>query len=334
MLNGHRMEVMRHLEGFVQEKIPGLLKTEETYWQPTDFLPELSTEQGFEEVRELQQYARELPYDLLVVLIGDMITEEALPSYSAWIASVDGFAATGEATTSWGEWARKWTAEENRHGDALNRYLYLTGRVNMREVEVTVQNLISDGGDVATGADPYKAFTYTSFQEIATNVSHRNVAQQAREAGDERLGRLCSFVAGDERRHARAYKLFYEKCLEVDTSEAIIAFYDMMRSKITMPAMYMRERGKKIGETFAKFADIAEARGIYTRWDYAEILESLLKTWKIADQTGLTPEAEKAQEYLCSLPGRYKKLAQRRPFVPSEENHGFLWLDEPLPGEA
>jgi hypothetical protein len=36
--------------------------------------------------------------------------------------------------------------EENRQiGDLLNKYLYLSGRVNMREVEMTTQHLISDG---------------------------------------------------------------------------------------------------------------------------------------------------------------------------------------------
>jgi acyl-[acyl-carrier-protein] desaturase len=25
----------------------------------------------------------------------------------------------------------QWTSEENRHGDLLNKYLYLSGRVNM-----------------------------------------------------------------------------------------------------------------------------------------------------------------------------------------------------------
>jgi hypothetical protein len=28
---------------------------------------------------------------------------------------------------------RQWTGEENRHGDLLNKYLYLSGRVNMRK---------------------------------------------------------------------------------------------------------------------------------------------------------------------------------------------------------
>jgi hypothetical protein len=46
--------------------------------------------------------------------------------------------------------------EENRHGDLLNKYLYLSGRVNMREVEMTTQHLINDGFDIGTGRDPYK----------------------------------------------------------------------------------------------------------------------------------------------------------------------------------
>ena len=32
----------------------------------------------------------------------------------------------------WGIWTRAWTAEENRHGDLMNKYAYLSGRVDMR----------------------------------------------------------------------------------------------------------------------------------------------------------------------------------------------------------
>ena len=34
--------------------------------------------------------------------------------------------------TPWARWTRGWTAEENRHGDLMNKYCYLSGRVNMR----------------------------------------------------------------------------------------------------------------------------------------------------------------------------------------------------------
>lgn len=328
-MSSTRTEVMQHLEGFAADAIPDLLYKEEEYWQPADFLPDFATEEGIDDVRALQERAAGLSDDILVVLIGDMITEEALPTYSSWISQVDGFDKSGQPRNAWGDWLRRWTGEENRHGDVLNKYLYLTGRVNMREIEVTIQNLLSDGGDVGTACDPYRAFAYTSFQELATNVSHRGVARLAREVGDEYLGRICSFVAGDETRHARAYKLFFAKCLEVDRSEAVIAFYDMMKSKITMPAMYMRERGKKIGETFKKFSEVAERIEVYTPFDYINIIDNLNEYWKIPTLTNLTPEAAKAQEYLCTLSDRYRKIADRMADrkKPSEDVQRFAWLD-------
>lgn len=335
-MNASRVEVLKSIEGFVGDAIPQLTMGESDYWQPSDFLPDLATPEGIEEIRAIQEHARALGDDLLVVLIGDMITEEALPSYSMWIQQIDGVDRNGEPRNSWGDWLRKWTAEENRHGDVLNRYLYLSGRVNMKEVEVTIQNLLRDGADIGVGVDPYKTFTYTSFQEIATQISHNNVAVQARKAGDAVLAKICGYIAGDERRHAKAYKLFFQKCLEVDTSEALLAFHDMMRTKITMPAMYMRERGKALGETFRNFANVAERSGIYTPADYSDILDSLLEEWKIAHLKGLTDKAEAAQQYLCSLPERYRKVAERFAGRPAlDADYAFSWLEltraEPRP---
>ena len=44
------------------------------------------------------------------------------------------------------------------------------GRMNMRAVEVTVQNLVGSGMNPKTENDPYLGFVYTSFQERATKV--------------------------------------------------------------------------------------------------------------------------------------------------------------------
>ena len=57
-----------------------------------------------------------------------------------------------------------WIAEENRHGDLLNKFLWLTGRVDLRSVEKTIQRLISSGMNPQTENNPYLAFTFTSFQ--------------------------------------------------------------------------------------------------------------------------------------------------------------------------
>ncbi len=48
---------------------------------------------------------------------------------------------TGAAPTPWGRWTRQWTAEENRHGDLMNKYCYLSGRVNMRVSDARVAPL-------------------------------------------------------------------------------------------------------------------------------------------------------------------------------------------------
>jgi acyl-[acyl-carrier-protein] desaturase len=325
-MNYQRQEVMRHLEPFIAEQIPLLTRDPNTCWQPTDFMPDLSTEEGFSEVRGLQAEAAELSDEVLTVLVGDMITEEALPTYSSWIATLEGVEGPSEPRTAWGDWNRRWTAEENRHGDLLNRYLYLSGRVNMREVEVTVQHLIADGGDVKAGTDPYRTFVYTSFQEIATRVSHMNVAQWARKAGAERLYGLCSRIAGDEHRHARAYKLFISKIMEVDPNEALLAFQDMMKKKITMPAMYMRERGGEQGSSFAKFEAVAQRTGIYTARDYVDILQNLVEDWKVADLSGLSSAGEKAQEYLCGLPERYRKIVERYSQKIDDSPYTFSWI--------
>ena len=62
--------------------------------------------------------------------------------------------------------------------------------------------------------------------------------------------------------------------------------------------------------------------------DYADIMMHLIKLWKIEGVTGLSPEAEAAQEWLCKQPPRIKKLAERdmsRQKKPSL-NTPFSWV--------
>jgi acyl-[acyl-carrier-protein] desaturase len=317
-----RGEVLEQLEGYLKDNIYEFLKPVENSWQPADFLPDSRRDTFFDEIKELREKAGALPYDLLAVLIGDTITEEALPNYEAWFHEIDNM--NRDDNNGWAKWIRGWTAEENRHGDLLNRYLYLCGRVNMREFEISTQHLINDGFDLGMAHDPYKSFVYTSYQEMATNVSHRRVGQLARQAGDDQLSKICGMIAGDENRHAKAYKTFVSKIFELDPSEMMIAFGHMMRNKIVMPAHYMREMGVDMGKTFGHFTDAAQRLGVYTSNDYTEILDTLIDEWEIAKRTGLTAAAEKERDYLMALPNRLRRVSDRMP-VPKLE-YQFKWI--------
>lgn len=304
-----RKEVMSQLSPYVESFKDKFLTPVEKIWQPSDFLPEPSSENFKYDLEEIQTFAREMDYDLFVTLIGDFITEEALPSYESWIMGIEGI--DQEEKNGWSSWVRAWTAEENRHGDLLNKYLYLCGRVNMREVEITTQYLINDGFDLGTSMDPYRNFVYTSFQETATNISHRRVGTLAKQTGNTKLAKMCGVIAADEARHAKAYKHFVTEIFKLDPSGMMLAFEDMMRKKIVMPAHLMRESGQKAGELWAHFSDAAQRCMVYTGQDYINILKELLEDWKVEHIDGLSEAAQKAQEYLMKLPSRLQKLTDR-----------------------
>ncbi|MBC7494237.1 MAG: acyl-ACP desaturase [Flavobacterium sp.] len=325
-LNNIRLEVMQFLEKKVDTFVDQFLIPVEKIWQPSDLLPNSESESFFDEVKELREIAKDLPYDFWVTLVGDTITEEALPTYESWLMEVEGIDNVNR--NGWSRWIRQWTGEENRHGDALNKYLYLSGRVNMREIEMTTQHLISDGFDIGTGTDPYKNFVYTSFQELATYVSHNRVAQMAKKFGDNKLSKMCKMIAGDEMRHHHAYSEFVNQIFKVDPSEMMLAFQYMMKQKITMPAHFLRESGQKISSAFEEFSNSAQKAGVYTASDYVEILQKLVDKWQIDKMVNLTDEAEKARDYLMKLPGRMAKISER--LILPVETAVFKWVQPAL----
>ena len=160
-----KVEVMNHLDKEVLDSIPVFLKPIEEIWQPADLLPESDNEEFFDQIKEIQYKASNLSYSLLAVLIGDTITEEVLPTYETWLSMIR--PVNEDRQSGWNQWTRAWTAEENRHGDVLNRYLYLCGRVNMREMEISTQHLLAVGfGWAITGACPGPLFA-----QIGTGAS-------------------------------------------------------------------------------------------------------------------------------------------------------------------
>lgn len=322
-LHNVRLEVMQVLEKKIDMFVDKFLVPVEKTWQPTDLLPNSQQETFIDEVTELRELAKELPYDFWVVLVGDTITEEALPTYESWLMDVEGI--DQHENNGWSKWIRHWTGEENRHGDTLSKYLYLSGRVDMKEVERTTQHLLNDGIDIGTQRDPYKNFVYTSFQELATNISHNRVAKLAKEYSNKTLSRMCMMIAGDEMRHYTAYSEFIKEIFALDPSEMMLAFSYMMKHKIVMPAHFLRETGQKMGVAFEEFSNTAQRLGVYTAQDYVDILKRLLKRWNIDSVTGLTDEAERARDFVMNLPARLERIGQR--MVIPEDSYKFTWVN-------
>ena len=150
---------------------------------------------------------------------------------------------------------------------------------------------------------------YTSFQERATAISHGNTAKLAKQYGDTKLASICGTIASDEKRHEYAYSKIADKLFKLDPNDMVLAFADMMRRKISMPAHFMYDGCDD--NLFQHFSNVASRIGVYTATDYRKILEHLVAFWKVEKLTGLSSDGREAQEYVCGLAQRIKRLEER-----------------------
>lgn len=179
--------------------------------------------------------------------------------------------------------------------------------------------------DPRTENSPYLGFIYTSFQERATFISHGNTARHAKDYGDLKLAQICGTIASDEKRHETAYTKIVEKLFEIDPDGTVLALADMMRKKISMPAHLMYD-GRE-DNLFEHFSSVAQRLGVYTAKDYADILEFLVGRWKVEEITGLSSEGRKAQDYVCGLPQRIRRLEERSQSRAKEARYvPFSWI--------
>ncbi len=295
---------MASLQGFVDENL-SLLAPIDLAWQPTDFLPDLEAEDWSEQIARFRDAAQPLSDELLVVLVGGMVTEEALPNYTVSLEQI-ARNPLGTNDDPWARWLRGWTAEENRHGDLLNAYLRLTGRVDMRSVERTIHHLIARGFNSYYGGDECAGLIYTAFQERATRITHGNVGKLAAKGGDEALARICRKIAGDEARHETFYTRVVGRVMKDDPETGVLAFRSMLKGLIDMPGSLMTDG--KDPDLFDHFSAVTQRIGAYTVRDYGSIIGHLIDAWGIGGLS-VSGKAAKAQDYLCRQPERYELFA-------------------------
>ncbi|HYF11099.1 MAG TPA: acyl-ACP desaturase [Actinomycetota bacterium] len=258
-----------------------------TEWFPHDYVP---YEVG-------RNYEKE-PWDLTdseldpvsrVALEVNLLTEDNLPYYH--LALWDTFGRDG----AWGEWSRRWTAEEGRHAIVLRDFLTVTRGVDPVALERgrmdQVQRGWYPGGQGERSfPEPLDGVVYTTLQELATRIAHRNTGVFTRDASIERL---TARIATDENLHYVFYRDLGAAALEIDPSRMMLAINRQVTG-FQMP-------GLDIPEFKTKALEIAKA-GIYDlRIHHDEVvLPVLFKHWKIDKVTGLSDEAEQARDGIAN----------------------------------
>ena len=123
------------------------------------------------------------------------------------------------------------------------------------------------------------------------------------------MAQICGIIASDEKRHETAYTKIVEKLFEIDPNGTVLAFADKMRKKITMPGRLMYDGCDE--NLFEHFSAVAQRLGVYTAKDYVDVLEFFVERWNVEKLTGLSSEGRKAQDYVCGLAQRLRKLEER-----------------------
>ncbi|MDQ3757892.1 MAG: acyl-ACP desaturase [Actinomycetota bacterium] len=263
-------------------------------WFPHELVP-WSRGRDFEPEWEWSHDEAPLPEAVRSSLFVNLLTEDNLPYYFRTIESMFG------PDSAWGEWGRRWTAEEGRHAIVIRDYLTVTRALDPVELERGRMVQVSHG-QVPQPESPHDGLVYVALQELATRIAHHNTGKVLDDpAGYEVMKR----VAADENRHYLFYRDLCTAGFEVDPSDMVLATERQVRT-FEMP-------GTGIPNFTAHARAIASA-GIYDfRVHHEQILVPVvLRHWCVEDLTGLTDEAERARDALLSRIDRIGKAAARQ----------------------
>jgi acyl-[acyl-carrier-protein] desaturase len=227
-------------------------------------------------------------------LVVNLLTEDNLPHYFETIDAMYG------REGAWGEWTRRWTAEEGRHSIVIRDYLTVTRSVDPIALERGRMRQVSMGV-VPRPETPAHGLAYVAMQELATRLSHSNTGRLLEDAAGRKV---MARVAGDEQLHHAFYRDLVASLLELDPSMAVCAIADAV-TNFEMPGTGI--------EGFGSHAKRIAAVGIYDFGVHAEsILQPLLvETWDLPNVEGLSGEAEAARERALSHFDRVRKAGRR-----------------------
>jgi acyl-[acyl-carrier-protein] desaturase len=272
-------------------------------WFPHEFVP-WGRGRDFEPGEEWDPAEFSLPDPVRDALFVNLLTEDNLPYY---FATIDRMFGNGP----WGVWARRWTAEEQRHAMVIRDYLTVTRALDLVELERGRMGQVA-GGVVPEPDTIAEALAYVTLQELATRLSHRNTGKLL---GDPAGYEVMARVAADENLHFLFYRDVTAAAIEIDPSAMVVAIDRQVRD-FAMP-------GTGISGFAARAASIARA-GIYDlALHHDQVLAPVLRHWKVEELEGLTGEAEEARDrlfhHLARLESVGRRLVERRQAAADQE---------------
>ncbi|NND76063.1 MAG: acyl-ACP desaturase [Ilumatobacter sp.] len=227
-------------------------------------------------------------------LLVNLLTEDNLPYYFRTVERMFG------ADGPWGEWVRRWTAEEGRHAMAIYGYLMTTRAIDPVELERSRMVQVSKG-QTPEPPTTHEGFIYLALQELATRISHRNTGMQL---GDPVGYDVMKRVSADENLHQLFYRDLAAAAIEAAPDVMMIAMEKQVRS-FAMP-------GTGIPDFDRHAAAIARA-GIYDLQIHHEqiLAPVVLRQWDAANISGLSGDGAAAQERLMKRMATSERVAKR-----------------------
>jgi acyl-[acyl-carrier-protein] desaturase len=296
----------------LEDIVISLLATHEQkreLWFPSDIL---IFEQ--EQSSGLRERAQTVPDAARISLALGLLTEEGLPHFHRLVTTHLG------EDTFWQEWNNLWTAEEDRHGNAIRDYCRFTGILNMPSLERLQFSYLRNGFKRRYRQDPYTLFVYTTFQERATQIAHARTAE-AVESYEPTLNSILLRIAGDEARHFAFYRRVFAEILNRDPNGALEAMAIAMQA-FDMP-------GRTI-PGFSEMAEVVRRAGIYGPNDYLHIVNEQLRFWGIDSLTGLDEKGKRRQEQVLEFPRNIARFADYLQTHAAPKQYSFALIDNRL----
>jgi acyl-[acyl-carrier-protein] desaturase len=266
-------------------------RTRRNHWYFHDLVP---WEHGRSFVKEPWEESQASLGELArTALVLNLLTEDNLPYYHS---TLERYLPEG---SPWREWNGLWTSEEGQHAIALRSYLLTSRNCDPDELEDDRMAAMQTGW-APSWDHPSELFAYTSAQELATRVSHRNAGKFA---DDETAFELMKHIAADENHHFVFYKSVMAKMLELWPEAALEGILSVFEN-FEMPG---------VGIPNYRRRSLAIARaGVYNlRIHHDNVIAPLIRQWGIDRLQGLSARATELQHRIMALPQQIVQRAER-----------------------